>query len=255
MSRNTGEQNEIFLKVFLLMMFHNKKPLVGSHNIGMIKSLKFSPNGELPEWKEEYEILLKERDYNSLKVIFPKAPTGSKADLEINGVRYSVKNKLGAKSAIVNHTSRAGFLRVFKLLNLDILKLDKIIDEYWEKRISGKIKEDVNNKDTSSPFSSNKEYLRPVLEYFLFTGTGSKDSNFPADKVLVFDQPEDTKNYIILSKSQAVDSLWDDLTFSIRSKKGMPSIYDPAKHSDLAAWVRNHQSTDTSPKGALHIRS
>jgi hypothetical protein len=255
MSRNLGEQNEIFLKTFLLMMFYKKKPLIGNHNIGIIDSLKFSPDGKLPEWKKEYEILLQKRDYNSLKSIFPKAPTGSKADLEINGVRYSVKNKLGAKSAIVNHTNRAGFLRVFKLLNLDISKLDKIIDEYWDKRISGKIKEDINNKDINSPFSKNKEYLKPVLEYFLFTGTGSKDSNFPADKVLIFDQPEDTQNYVILSKSQTVDSLWDDLTFSIRSKKGMPNVYDAEIHKDLSAWVRNHQSTATSPKGSLHIRS
>ncbi len=111
MPRNLGEQNEIFLKTFLLMMFYKKKPLVGDHNIGVIESLKFSPDGKLPEWKTEYEIMLQKRDYHSLKSIFPKAPTGSKADLEINGIRYSVKNKLGAKSAIVNHTNRAGFLR------------------------------------------------------------------------------------------------------------------------------------------------
>lgn len=255
MPKNTGEQNEIFLKVFLLIMFHEQKPITGKHNIGLIKSLKFSPGGELPVWKEEYKTLLQNRNYEILKKIFPKAPTGSKADLEINGIRYSVKNKLGAKSAIVNHTNRAGFLRIFKLLNLDISKLDEIIDEYWDKRISGKIKEDTNNKDDNSPFSKNREYLRPVLEYFLFTGTGSKDSVFPADKVLIFGQPEDTENYIILDKSQIVDSLWDQLTFSIRSKKGMPKIYNQIKHKDLSPWVRTHQSTEGSPKGSLHIRS
>lgn len=255
MPRNTGEQNETFLKAFLLMMFHEQKPLTGKHNIGVIKTLKFSPNGDLPVWKKNYGRLLQNRKYELLKKVFPKAPTGSKADLEINGVRYSVKNKLGAKSAIVNHTNRAGFLRIFKLLNIDISKLDEIINEYWDKRISGKIKEDSNNKDTNSPFSKHREYLKPVLEYFLFTGTGSKDSSFPADKILIFDEPEDTENYIVLNKSETVNSLWDHLTFSIRSKKGMPSNYNPIKHKDLSPWVRIHQSTASSPKGSLHIRS
>jgi len=255
MSQNIGEQNEIFLKVFLLMMFYKKKPLRGNHGIGIVKSLKFSPDGKLPEWKDKYEIMLKNRDYNSLKKIFPKAPTGSKADLEINGVRYSVKNGLGAKSAIVNHTNRLGFLRVFNLLNNDIKKLDKIVKEYWVKRISGKIKEDVNNKDINSPFSKHKEYLKPILEYFIFTGTGSKNSSFPADKMLIFKEPEDTENYIILNKSQAVDSIWDNLIFSIRSKKGMPNVYNPLIHKELSSWVRNFQSSEKSPKGALHIRS
>ncbi len=255
MSKNLGEQNEIFLKAFLLMAFNKKILIKGSHNIGLIETLKFSPDGKLPVWKKEYELALKNRDYDFLKTIFPKAPTGTKADLEINGIKYSVKNKLGAKSAIVNHTNRAGFLRVFKLLNLDISQLDKIIDKYWKMRISGEIKEDINNRDINSPFAKNKEYLKPILEYFLFTGTGSKDSNFPADMMLIFDEPEDTENYIILNKSQAVDSLWDDLTFSIRSKKGMPKVYNPIEHKDLSPWVRTYQSSAKLPKGALHIRS
>lgn len=255
MPKNLGEQNEIFLKAFLLMAFNKKIPLTGDHNIGLIESLKFSPDGKLPIWKEKYKSLLKNRDYKSLRVIFPKAPTGSKADLEINGIKYSVKNKLGAKSALVNHTNRVGFLRVSSLLKLDISKLDKIIDEYWTKRISGKIREDVNNCDVNSPFTKHKEYLKPMLEYFLFTGTGSKDSKFPADMMLIFDEPENTNSYVILNKSQAVDSLWENLTFSIRSKKGMPKIYNPIKHKNLSPWVRTHQSSLKSPKGSLHIRS
>lgn len=255
MAKNLGEQNEIFLKVFLLMMFKKNIPIRGSNGIGLIKSLKFSPDGELPLWKNEYEKLLEKRDYNFLKKIFPKAPTGSKADLEINGIRYSVKNSLGAKSAIVNHTNRGGFLKIFNLLNLDISKLDEIINEYWDKRISGIIKEDTKNQDSNSPFAKHKVYLKPIIEYFLFTGTGRGKSNFPADKMFIFSEPEDTLEYKILTQSQAVDDIWDNLTFSVRSKKGMPRKYDPKKDTDLTPWIRFYPTKTSSPKGALHIRS
>jgi len=255
MSKNLGEQNEIFLMAFLLMMFNKKLPITGSHDIGLIKTLRFYPNEKLPTWKNKYEYYLKNRDYNALKTIFPKAPTGAKADLEINGIKYSVKNSLGAKSAIVNHTNRNGFLRIFKLLHLDISLLDTIVNDYWNKRISAEIKEDINNQSNNSPFAKYKEYLKPILECFLFNGTGTRDSKFPADKMLIFKEPEDTLNYQILTKSEAVDSLWNDLTFSIRSKKGMPKVYNSKKHKDLAPWVRTYQSSAKSPKGALHIRS
>jgi hypothetical protein len=253
MARNVGEQNEVFLKAFLLMMFTQKKPLLGAHKIGLIDSLKFSPDGKLPKWKKEYEALIRDRNYEKLKVIFIKAPTGSKADLEINGVKYSVKNSLGAKSALVNHTNRRGFLKVFNKLGIDIFPLDQIIEEYWIRRLSNKIREDINNQSTDSPFAVHKEYLRPIVEHFLFDGTPRGESNFPADKMLIFAQPDNPETYEILSKSQAVDEVWDDLTFSVRSKKGMPTKYNEKKDTDLTPWIR-YTKKGGSPKGALHIR-
>jgi len=264
MPQNIGEENEIFLKTFLLMMYSNGKPLEGEHGIGLITSLRFSPEGELPKWNPKYEEYLKNRDYIKLKKIFPKSTTNSKADLEINGIKYSVKTSLGARPAIVNHTSRRGFLRIFKSLELDISPLDNIIDEYWKRRIKGIIKEDVSNQDVNSPFKDHKDYLKPIVEYFLFTGTGSKDSSFPADKMFIFDQPENMNSYKILNKSQAVDKIWDKLVFSVRSKKGMPfredssgkkySTYILPDHDDMAPWVRFYPEGTDFPKGALHIR-
>ena len=263
MPRNLGEENEIFLKTFLLMMFLKKKPLTGPHNIGTIESLSFSPDGVIPEWKDDYVIMLKNRDYESLKKIFPKAPTGSKADLEINGIKYSAKNSLGAKSAIVNHTSRKGFLRVFDLLNMDISTLDKMIQDYWIKRNSGIITEDISNSSVNSPFSKYKDYLKPVIEYFLFRGTGSKDSVFQADKMFIFNEPEDMDSYKILNQSETVDLLWDSLVFSLRSKKGMPTkkvngelinTYSEDDYPELKPWIGYIESSEY-PKGALHIRT
>lgn len=265
MPQNTGEKNEIFLKAFLLMSFKKQMPLEGVHGIGLITSLKFSSDGNIPEWKPIYADYLKNRNYDALKKIFPKAPTGSKADLEINGIKYSVKNSQGARSAIVNHTSRRGFLRILKLLKIDIGPLDRMIDEYWKKRINNEIKEDIDNESDNSPFVNHKEYLKPIIEYFLFKGSGSRESSFPADKVLIFNEPDNSMSYMILSKAEALDFIWPFLVFSVRSKKGMPtkkdkqgnitSEYRLPEHSDLAPWVRFYPEGTKFPKGALHIRS
>lgn len=261
MSKNTGEQNEVFLKAFLVKCFYDGTKLP---HIGVIKYLSFLSTETLPGWEIGFTNLLDERNYDSLKTIFSKAPAKSKSDIEINGIKYSVKNTMGAKSAIVNHTNRRGFLRVVKKLGMDISPLDKIIEEYWEKRISGKIMEDVKNSVPESPFKNHKEYLKPILEYFLFTGTGSSDSNFPADKMLIFDNPTDPSTFDILTKEEAVDIIWKNLVFSIRSKKGMPvkningnkiDGYDPVRDSDLAPWIRYYPEGSYFPKGALHIRT
>ncbi len=254
MAKNSGEQNEVFLKTFLLIMYYKEIPVKGPSNIGLIKSLKFSPDGTLPSWSIEYEERLMKRDYKFLKSIFVKAPAGWKADIEINHIKYSVKNSLGAKAAIVNHTSRAGFMKVLNYLGISIAPLDKIIDEYWDKRIKGEIREDVTNESKNSPFTNHKEYLKPILEYFLFIGSGSRQSEFPADKMFIFEEPENMSQYQILTKSQAVDSIWDKLTFSVRSKKGMPTKYEELKHSQLTPWIRFYPNNDSSPKGALHVR-
>jgi hypothetical protein len=251
MSRNLGEENEIFLKTFLLMMFFKKRPLIGNHHIGIMKSLSFSSDGIMPEWKDYYETMLENRDYESLKKIFPKAPSDAKADLEINSVRYSVKNSLRAKPAIINHTHRKGLLRVFKVLKKDITLLDDIIKEYWRKRMLGIIAEDTPILSKHSPFAEYKEYLKPVIEYFMFTGTAVRDSTFKADKILIFGEPEDTSSYKVFDKQEAFDFLWDKMVFSVR-KKGMPKNYlDEKWNKALDPWVENIDGKD---KGSLHVR-
>jgi hypothetical protein len=261
MPRNHGEENEVFLKAFLVDCFYNKTELP---DIGVIKDLNFFSVNGLPDWEIRFTSLLEERDYLSLKDVFHKAPARSKSDIEINRIKYSVKNTMGAKSAIVNHTNRRGFLRVCELLNIDISQLDEIINEYWNKRIAGVIMEDVPNSSHESPFARHKEYLKPIIEYFLFKGTGSSDSNYPADKMLIFENPTDPSTYKILTKSEAVDHMWGSLVFSVRSKKGMPvkeingvkvDGYDPEIDFDLTPWIRYYPDGANFPKGALHIRT
>lgn len=249
--RNLGEEGEVFLKAFLVQQMSLGKE-VGP--FGLITSLNFGPGLVAPEWQPEYNQLLELMDYNGLKRIFPKAPGTYKADIGINGKNYSVKYKGGARSAIVNHTNRKGFLRVCDQIKLEIGPLDKMVDEYWKKRESGLIMEDISNSNPESPFKDHKEYLESVIKYFLFDGTGGKDSGFKADSFLEFSNPIDPTTYRILSKDDVVSYVWDSLVFSLRSKKGMPSKYDPELNADLTAWVR-YRPGDEYPKGALHIRT
>ena len=165
---------------------------------------------------------------------------------------------------MINHTSRDGFLNVCEKIDADIGPLDEMIKEYWRLRNSGEITEDITNNKPLSPFKNHKEYLKPILEYFFFKGTGKMgNSAFPADKILVFTNPFDPKTYKILELDEAVDSVWDNLTFSLRSKKGMPvkkvegqeqDAYSPETHPLLAPWVE-YRNEDAFPKGALHVRA
>lgn len=248
-SRNRGEENELFLKAFLLqqMFLGNSIP-----PFGRIADLSFGPGYPVPEWKTKYNALLS--DYEALRQLLPKAPTGYKADFGINGKAYSAKYTNAAKSALVNHTARPGFKRVCEEVNADISFLDQLVEDYWEKREAGIIMEDISNADEKSPFRDHKEYFKPILSYFLFKGTGSKASEYQADFVLKFADPFNPNTYQILSQNEIVDEVWPTLVFSIRSKKGMPTSYSPEAYPDVAPWVR-YRPGDTNPKGALHIRS
>lgn len=250
-NKNLGEEGEVFLKAFLVQQMSLGNEI---KFFGKINSLDFGPGFTVPEWKTEYSQMLNSMDYQGLKKIFPKAPGTYKADIGINGKNYSVKYKGGARSAIVNHTNRKGFLRVCEEVGVGMDQLDSIIREYWEKREAGVITEDVSNSNLQSPFRNHKEYLENFLRYFLFEGTGGRDSKFKADAFIEFSNPKDPETYNILSKEDVINHVWDSLVFSVRSKKGMPLKYNPELNADLSAWVR-YRPGDEYPKGALHIRS
>lgn len=252
-SKNLGEQNEVFLKAFLTKHFCEKTILSSApRDMQRISTLHFGKGSTVPQWNHAYETMLQQRDYQGLRKIFEKTRVSYKADIFINDVSYSIKFNNAAKPALVNHTNRAGFLRVCNRVGSDIAELDAIINEYWKLRIKGIITEDVSNSDKNSPFVKHKEYLAWILLYFIFEGTGSSDSAFPANKMLSFVDPFDPSTYKILSKQQAIDDLWDHLVFSIRSKKGMPSKFELLKHKELVPWTRRFPTNE--PRGSLHVR-
>lgn len=186
-----------------------------------------------------------------------KAPTGAKADVEINGQGVSLKSLRAAPAALVNHTSRPGFEFACKNAGVSIDTLDIIIDDYWDKRMSGVITEDTRITDANCPFSRYKTYLGPILEYFLFDGTGSKLSVAPAEYLIEFSNPFDENSYKQLNRQDAVSEVWPKLIFSLRAKKGMPANYDVNRYTgkgadSIAKWVRYHSN---DYRGALHIRT
>ncbi len=152
-----------------------------------------------------------------------KAGTSMKADIQINGVYYSIKSS-EKRPAIINHTFRRGFIRITKNLDLPIGPLDEEIATYWKVRLGDEFKlgEDVSGYDRrkASIFISAefKEYFRPLFNYFAFTGTGRSDSPAPAEYILEFDEPTDISTWRIIPKDVFFDQAWPNLIFSVRDK-------------------------------------
>ncbi len=250
---NKGEKNEILFKIYLCYLKKNK---IINSPFGQIQKLGFG-NIEYNEIDEninfsdlENEDLLKKV---SKKLGIEKSSPRNKADIYINNIAYSVKYMNAAPPSIINHTTRKGFVRIAKKFDLDISRLDKIIDKYWHLRISNQISEDCGNNNSLSPFKDHKETLRSYLEYFCFTGTGSADSKHPADSLVKFGKFNDIKTWKIYSKIQTIDEIWDGLYFCMRdiAKGGVKDFENHPDKAILKIWTR--YSTNKY-RGALSVR-
>ena len=188
-----------------------------------------------------------------------KAPSHSKRDVLINGIGYSLKSTRAAPAAIVNHTTREKWIRVCKDLGLTIKLLDIMVEEYWNLRLNGEIGEDIWTYQSKCPFGNTpqrKNYLKKIINYFLFKGTGAKDNEFPAEKVLEVTYPSNVNTWVLLEKGDAFKKLWPNMKFSVRASKGMPPDYPKMKDSNkkelIEPWVRY---CNDKFRGALHIRA
>lgn len=257
---NRGEKDELMVQLKLIELKQNAFSL---NQVGIIKSVKLHNEYlPLPIGFNINEIRhYSEDQLNTLakKCGISKAGTGYKADTIINCEPISIKSNCYAPPALVNHTTRPGFEFAALHSGADIKSLDAIIDAYWELRNNKNIGEDISNAIAISPFRNNKEILRPFLNYFLFEGTGSGLSKLPANRILGFTNPLDITTWRFYNKEEAVDILWDNLVFSLRAKKGMPSGY-PNNMSNKLKLVKasvdlwtNH--IDGDHRGSLHIRS
>ena len=247
---NVGEESEHYLKAFLLK---RRDENISDTVFGTIKDL--SDDGNLSEltWKREADSFLESHDITRLVDVLgiAKSRTSSKSDITVNGVNYSLKETGASPPAIVNHTPRHGFENACNSVNVSIATLDKIISEYWKLRQNGTIKEDTKISDPNCPFSPYKDYLKPIIEYFLFTGTGRGDSNFPADKVLEINYKNLPDEIRIFEKDDYFDQVWDNLQLSIRSK-GMPPNYPDCDNANsISRWTN---IAEGKHKGSLHIR-
>lgn len=249
---NNGEKNEILFKVYLCYL---KK--TNNHNspFGEIKKLGFD-NIEYNEIDENIDFselddeIFLEKISKSLGI--EKSSPRNKADIFINNIAYSVKYMTAGPPSITNHTNRKGFVRIAKQLKINIKDLDKLITKYWDLRINNKISEDCYNDNPLSPFKNNKEILRPYLEYFCFTGTGSSDSKYPAENLIKFSKYNDPSTWKIFSKEETIDEIWDGLGFCMRGGKGMPKNFNSSKDKKIIEpWTKY---SSKKYRGALSVR-
>ncbi len=247
---NIGEESELYLKAFLLKI---RDENISNTVFGKIIELSDDANLSQLSWKKQADPFLQSFDIPNLVSVLGigKARTSSKADISVNRIQYSLKEIGASPPAIVNHTPRHGFENACNSVNVSIVTLDKIISVYWKLRNNGTIKEDTKISDPNCPFKSYKVYLKPIIEYFLFTGTGRGVSNFPADKVMEINYKNLPTEIKIFEKDDYFDQVWDKLQLSIRSK-GMPPNYPTCNNANsISKWTNMAQGKH---KGSLHIR-
>lgn len=256
MSKNIGEYDELRIKLRLIELrdcggrIDTGNGIIQITSVGLEKEFSSLPKGTDLRRMSDSQI---ERLANSVGA--GKAKGSYKADVNINGKGYSVKSHRSAPPAIVNHTPRWGWARICKKLGISIAPLDNMVNKYFDLRKQGIINEDIYNSDPRSPFADNKEYLRPILNYFLFEGTGAKDSEYPADFVLDCADPYETKTWEVHNKEQYLDQYWSDMKFSMRNKGFEAYPYtracDAWKTPLSKPWAKQFNG---SYKGSLHVR-
>ena len=251
---NQGDRDEYLLKLFLIECRQNKRLIPIGDKLEMVDSVQNSKKEELDTpkhtliWEETSAGLLV---FICKQIKAGKAGTFDKADVFVNGIGISVKSQRGAPPSIINQTTREKILRVMRAINSSIEPLDHIVNRYWFLRLNGGT-EDVSGIGENNPFAisedgrSNMPILRPLLNYFTFKGTGTRDSSAPATYLLSVGNPTDTSTWTYYTEDNFVDSVWGNLVFSIRAK-GLPAVIS----EENRPWVRD---VDGSKKGTLNVR-
>lgn len=255
--QNQGERDEYLLKLFLIECRKKKLSVPIGNTIQIVNSVggKNHEYGEPGYWLKWDELCAEDLIYVCNSVKANKAGKFAKADVFINGIGISVKSERGAAPSLINHTTRDKILRVMKSIDKPMLPLDQIIDKYWNLRLRGTIKEDIKNSDANSPFSDMVycfPILKPLLNYFAFDGTGSKDSTEPAEYILSIQSPDDIDTWTYYSKNNFIDCVWNKLIFSMRSKETPQELDENnEKHQLMLPWTKE---VDGKLKGALSVR-
>lgn len=247
---NVGEISEFCFKAYMLRQRDEHRE---DTVFGKIHELSDDANLADLEWKPSLKQSLDDNDWETLRdeLGIGKSRSKAKMDISINKIRYSMKDVGGKPYAIVNHTHRSGYENVCNDVGVSIKELDIIIAEYWKLREEKIITEDVKNSDDACPFLSHKAYMKKIIEYFIFTGTGVGKSDYQADKVLELNYKELPSSLRVYNKAKYYDKIWSRLIFSVRSK-GMPPKYPVCKNAaSIRKWTKKR---DGKYKGALHIR-
>lgn len=193
--------------------------------------------------------------------IMSKAKCGFKADCMIrmkktqNIYCISIKSKNGANPAILNHTPRnAKIFREGGVLYDNISWLDKILEDYIDKRNNNVIGEDTSITNLASlndPFVKNK--FMEVLTYFVFEGSGKGDSKCKANAIMTYQDDVITfvKCVSMEEKKEYIQTIYDTIILSLRDK-GMPTVM--TEYCKPWVFIQNKSDGVIKYKGSLHIR-
>ena len=256
MAKNIGEYDELRIKLRLIELRDSNNMVIIDGKLLNISSVGLTKEFEsLPQGTDLRKMSNLEIEKLAHRVGAGKAKGSYKADVQINKEGFSVKSHRSAPPAIVNHTPRWGWIRICNQLGVSISQLDQMVTQYFDLRSKGEISEDVYNSNPKSPFTKQKEYLRPILNYFLFRGTGAKDSEYPANFVLDCGDPYDISTWKIHDETGYLDLYWDSIKFSMRNKGFEAYPYtrscDQYKNELSEPWAKKFDGTF---KGSLHVR-
>lgn len=257
--QNKGERDEYLLKLFLIECRQKSLPVPIGDTVEVVRSVgtRTYEYGELSYAMPWDQLEAEELISVCLSVKATKAKMFDKADVYINGIGISVKTERGGNPSIINHTTRDKILRVMNSIHQPIAPLDFLVNRYWDLRLSNKIGEDTVIGDPQCPFSHPDEdeclaIIKPLVNYFAFDGTGTRDSESPAQYILSLVNPTDTATWTYYDKNTFIASVWERLVFSIR-QKATPLQLDETKkeHQEMKPWIRE---INTWLYGALHVR-
>ena len=256
---NVGERDEYLLKLYLIECRQKSIAIPIGDKMEVVRTVgtRTVEYGDLTYTMDWSVLEAEELISVCASVHATKAGMFDKADVYVNGVGISVKSQRGGNPSLINHTTRDKIVRVMHSIQQPMLPLDQMVDNYWNLRLAGTINEDVCSTEAICPFSnlngkSGLEIIKPLLNYFAFDGTGSRDSQSPATLILSLESPTDIKTWQFFSKDNFIESVWDRLVFSIRGKS-TPQFLDEGRedHKLMLPWIRE---IDFQNKGALSVR-
>ena len=250
---NVGEKDELIIKIFLVEARMKSMQLPIGDKIERISSVGMKDREFLDTPFEANWNDLSAAEIVAVAAVckIGKSVPSFKADVYVNNVGISIKSQRKSPPTIINQTSRSKILRVMNAIHNPIYTLDNMIMNYWNLRLSTTIGEDVRNSNSLSPFLScasvdGKEYLAPLLNYFAFTGSGTADSECPADYIMEILDPMDSSTWVYYDHNNYIDSIWTRLIFSIRGK-GLPKKLVPEDY----LWIKE---IENKKKGTLNVR-
>lgn len=259
---NAGERDELICVLTLIFFWTRGTKLSELGHISKVASptgsdcKKWDIKGREPSWLPGLSD--QELAHTAFRHGVKKAPLRYKADVIINNNHgISLKSHRKANPAVVNHTTRFGWEQACRNIRTEIAPLDEAVEKYWLLRESQMISEDVKNQDPISPFRDYKDFIVPMIEYFLFYGSGIGPSPVPAKTILSFSDPTAPEKWRLMKPNDVVSEAWPHLIFSLRNK-GMPPSYpkmrakDFSKKDSIKKWTRLWQG---KYRGALHVRS